>query len=308
MINKFFTKIFKSNVNLALFAAILGASIVNLSPIFVRLSEVGPTTTAFYRFFFALPLLWGWMVFDGATNSLSRVPRGFKEFSLLIAAGIFLALDITFWYMAMLHTTIVNAVLLNNFCTVLVAIGAWYFFKDPMSWKLILAIFLAMLGSGLLVGTKIELGLETLRGDIYGLISAVFFAGFLLIVKHLRSHFSTPTIMMWGGFSSLYVLAFVAYFMGETLIPQTTHGWMILIVLGVAVHVCGQGLMNYAMAHIPVTFSSITTFIGPVIAALLGFFYFKEELSLPQFAGMVIILAGIVLSRHAQQKPKPHAP
>jgi hypothetical protein len=43
---------------LALVALIAGAVGIACSPIFVRLSELGPTATAFWRL--ALPILWLW--------------------------------------------------------------------------------------------------------------------------------------------------------------------------------------------------------------------------------------------------------
>ena len=44
-------------MNPALGALLVGASCIALSPIFVRLSEVGPTATAFWRVAFAVPFL-----------------------------------------------------------------------------------------------------------------------------------------------------------------------------------------------------------------------------------------------------------
>ena len=48
---------------LALPALLLGAAGAGLSPIFMRLSELPPTSSAFYRVFLALPplLLWQWV-------------------------------------------------------------------------------------------------------------------------------------------------------------------------------------------------------------------------------------------------------
>ena len=46
---------------LSLFILVLGAGLVALSPIFVRLSELGPTATAFHRAFLALPILFLWL-------------------------------------------------------------------------------------------------------------------------------------------------------------------------------------------------------------------------------------------------------
>jgi hypothetical protein len=43
---------------------IAGAIAVSFSGIFVRLSEVGPSATGFFRFLLALPFLWMWMRLD----------------------------------------------------------------------------------------------------------------------------------------------------------------------------------------------------------------------------------------------------
>ena len=45
-------------MNPAVAALILGATCIALSPIFVRVSEAGPTATAFWRVALAVPVLW----------------------------------------------------------------------------------------------------------------------------------------------------------------------------------------------------------------------------------------------------------
>ena len=44
-------------MNPAVAALLFGASFIALSPIFVRLSEAGPTATAFWRVALAVPVL-----------------------------------------------------------------------------------------------------------------------------------------------------------------------------------------------------------------------------------------------------------
>src|SRR5450631_2891287 len=46
---------------LALPALLAGGIAIGFSPIFVRLSQLGPIATGFYRLLLALPLLWLWM-------------------------------------------------------------------------------------------------------------------------------------------------------------------------------------------------------------------------------------------------------
>ncbi len=51
----------------------LGAVGIGFAPIFVRLSEIGPVATAFYRLLFAVPILWIWAQVD-SRNALPPVP------------------------------------------------------------------------------------------------------------------------------------------------------------------------------------------------------------------------------------------
>jgi len=297
MLRSFFYNVFKQTPALAVISAIIGAATLGLSPIFVRSSEVGPIATAFFRFFFAMPLLWTWMIFDNVKSSVPKTPRTGKDYFLLIAAGIFLAIDITLWHLAMVHTTIVNASLLNSLTSIFVAISAWLLFGERMSIFVAAGICLALSGTVILVGHNLAFDNSHLYGDALAISSAVFFTVFILIVKHLRSHFTTPTILAWSGIASLYVLAFTAYFLAEQLIPETSYGWFIVIGLAVIVHVGGQGLMSYSMAHVTATFSALSTLIGPVVAAVLGWLFFQETLNTIQIFGCGLVMAGIVVSR-----------
>ena len=44
----------------ALAALFAGAIAIGASPLFVKVSEAGPVSTAFWRVFLALPFLWAW--------------------------------------------------------------------------------------------------------------------------------------------------------------------------------------------------------------------------------------------------------
>ena len=67
-------------MNPALGALLLGATCIALSPIFVRLSEAGPTATAFWRVALAVPALWALLLFQ--KRSSARTP-----WLLLLAGG-----------------------------------------------------------------------------------------------------------------------------------------------------------------------------------------------------------------------------
>jgi hypothetical protein len=75
------------------FAALLfGATCIALSPIFVRIAEVGPTASAFWRVALAAPLLWplAWMAPRGAGAPI--------RWQLRLAASFSIAGDLAFWH------------------------------------------------------------------------------------------------------------------------------------------------------------------------------------------------------------------
>ena len=99
------------------------------------------------------------------------------------------------------------------------------------------------------------------------------------------------------GTRTLVVLLPVALLRGESLLPHTLHGVLMLLALALVSHVGGQGLIAYALAKLPAALSSITLLVQPVIATVLGGWLFHEYLSLTEFAGGAIILIGIVTAR-----------
>ena len=61
-----------SAAKLGLLALIIGAVGIAFAPIFVRLSELGPSATGFHRMFLALPVLWLWAGVDSRRGVVSQ--------------------------------------------------------------------------------------------------------------------------------------------------------------------------------------------------------------------------------------------
>jgi drug/metabolite transporter (DMT)-like permease len=285
---------------LSIIAAFAGAGLINLAPLFVRFSEVGPITTAFYRFFFALPIIGTLMIFDHLQSKEPRLPRSGGEYAILMLGGALLALDIIFWHLSIIKTTVMNSALLSNMTPVIVAFASWFFFREKITLPLVLGIALALFGSFILVGGDFEFQNEHLEGDLYGICSAVLYGSFIVCVKELRRIFSPATIMFWVTLSGMYVLALSAIFMNEVLLPQTLEGWGILVGLALTVHILGAWLLTYSMGLLSATFSSLANLMGPGVAALIGWFVFHEALTFWQGLGAIIVLAGILLSRQVR--------
>jgi drug/metabolite transporter (DMT)-like permease len=283
---------------LALVQLALAVLTISLTPILFRLSEINPTATAFYRTTLALPLVALW-----AAIERRRTPRG-GDFNirrgdgvLLAAAGLLFAGNIVNYAWAVHLTSVANASLLSNSSPIFVSLGSFLVFRERFSRGFIAAMLAAIVGLVILAGDKFALASEHFFGDGLGLISALFFAAYLVIVGRLRLRLGSATIMLWTGIFTALALLAAALATGQSFLPATWRGWAVLVALAVLSYTLGQGLLTVALARLSATFSAVALLCLPVSAALLGWALLGEALSLNQAIGGVIILTSILVAR-----------
>ena len=293
----------RSHASLALIALVVSAVAIGASPIFVRLADVGPFASAFWRIALALPVLGAWVMWEEKQTREKPALKGWEAWKPMIPAGIFFAADLTFWHLSITHTTVANATLFANFSPVVVTLGAWLFLKEPISRAFALGLALAMTGSVLLVGSSYEVNPTFIRGDIFGMITALFFGSYVLSVRAIRHRVSVAAIMFRSGCITVVALLIVALLMKDPLMPQSTAGWSALIAMALISHVGGQGLLAYALGHVTATMSSLVILIEPLAAALLGWLILSENITWLQGAGALVIMAGIMVARRKMKDP-----
>ena len=281
-------------MNPALGALLVGAACIALSPIFVRLSEAGPTATAFWRVALAVPVLW--ILFFLRTKAKSQRYAG--KWPLLLAAGLAFAGDLGFWHASVQLTSVAISTLLANLAAIFVTLAAWVFLRQKPTGLFLAGLGAALLGVGLLVHTSLAFSATGLAGDALGVVTAMFYAGYLLAVKGLRDRGETTLYLMavTSTITALFLFP-AALATGETMLPASAFGWWILIGLALISHAAGQGLIAYALAHLPAAFSSVSLLSQPVMAALLAWVLLSEGLMPLQILGGLIVLAGIYLAR-----------
>jgi drug/metabolite transporter (DMT)-like permease len=260
------------------------------------LSETGPTATAFFRILFALPLLWLWAAWDRRSNPVSRRPTRRKDFLMLALAGLLFTGDLSIWHWSLQFTSVTNSTLLTNITPIFVTVGAWWLFGDRITPGFLMGMALAIGGGAMLVGSSVSLGSRHLLGDALSLVAAVFYAGYLLALKHLRRSFSTATIMAWSSLASGTGFGLVAWLSGDRMWATTTGGWLVLLALALISHVGGQALIAYGFGHLPASFSSVSLLWQPVVAAAVAWLVLGEPLGWLQGFGAAVVLSGIALA------------
>jgi drug/metabolite transporter (DMT)-like permease len=170
---------FSPRMGIAVAALVGGALAMAVSPLFVRLADVGPYASAFWRVGLALPILWVWAASEGAAGSVGAALR----LPAVWLAGALFAGDLFFWHLAIMKTTIANATFLATMAPVWVVLGSWVLIGEKVERRVIAGLALCLLGGVVLIGGSFTLAPERLLGDLFGVATSLFFGLYFLAVR-----------------------------------------------------------------------------------------------------------------------------
>jgi len=238
----------RSQPRVALAALIAGAIAIGSSPILIRISELQPTATAFWRVALATPIFflmsrWG----DPSEGMQNFSVRGanWRDLAGPIIAGVFLAVDLMCLHCSVRYTTVVNSILFLNLAPLFVAMLAWLLYREQVGAGFLGGMAISIVGMAALVGKNELAGSQALLGDVLGVGAGAFYGGYLFAVARCRQRLSTASIMTWSAGSCAVVLLIATLLVHENLLCKTLNGVLVLAGLAVITHAGGQGLIAY---------------------------------------------------------------
>jgi len=288
-------------------ALCLGAAAMGISPIFVRFAaaDVGPFASAFWRVALALPVLYAWMRFEEA-----RAPAGAPRRSYtrsIVLAGFAFTGDLFFWHLSILNTTVANATFFATTAPVFVILVSWLVLRQRIALATVVGLLFCLLGGGALIGQSLQVDPSRIRGDLYGIGTALFFGLYFLAVGRAREESGAARVTFEASVITaalLLAVALVAAWVADHgIVPRTPQGIAALTAMALISHAGGQGLLAVALGRLPPIFSSLVIFLEAVAAAVFGWLILNEVLTLVQALGGAFILAGIWVARPRRAAP-----
>ena len=286
----------------ALAVLVVSAAVLGLAPILVRLADAGPAAAAFWRLAFAVPLL---LVLTARPRSLGGDGEGTgRPTKWMALAALFFVLDLSFWHYGIAFTSVANATVLTNLTPVVVTLVAWALFRERPRALFVLALALALGGAfAMSAGADGRQGSNPRLGDAFAAVTALWYAGYFLVVKHARSTATAGRVMLWSTALGAPLLLGVSLALGEQLLPGSAAGWAACAGLGL-MHVIGQGGVAWSLGRLPAALTAVTVLIQPVVAALLGWLLFAETMTAIQLLGGAALLGGVLLAQWSSLKKK----
>jgi drug/metabolite transporter (DMT)-like permease len=285
------------------FAALLGAAFcMSISPSLVRFADVGPLSSAFWRVFLALPILWLWMRADEKDNATGKKTGSWSLPVLL--SGLFFAGDLLLWHLAIMKTTIANATFFATMAPLWVVIFGWLVLKQRAGSSTLGGLGLCLVGGSALIYRSMSLNAAHSLGDVLGIGTGVFFGLYFLAVGAARKETGAARVTFEMSIITVVILLIAALVVEGNILPHSAKGWLVLFALAFISHSGGQGLLAVALGRLPTVFSSLVIFIEAVGAAGFAWVLQNEPVSLIQAVGGAIILAGIWVARpRAEERP-----
>ncbi len=279
------------SANARAYAAMIIANVaLAFGPWLVRLADVSSLASAFWRLALAAPLLF--LLTKIVRQPVPRLKRGM--FGIIAIGGLCFAADLGSWHIGIHHTKLANATLFGNVASFLVAGWVLISTRSLPDRAHTAALALAVLGTLLLLGRSYQLDRSNLTGDLLCILAGVLYTGYLLAMARARGLLEPMPVLLISTIAGMGPLLLFALLDGGPFWPDD---WGPLIFLALGSQVVGQGLMIYAMGHLPPMVIGLGLLIQPFISAMIGAWRYDERLGLPDIIGGLAICAALVLVR-----------
>lgn len=279
----------RKNETKYVFLALLAVSMLASSGIFVRYSLLPPVNTGFWRCVFALPFL-----FFLARKDLHTLKK--KDILIIFIAGIFFALDLLLYNLAMVRTSMANTNLLSNLTAFVIVPASYFIFKEKIPKGFFLGAVIAVIGVIVLVLGKTTPCETNYIGDLMAFGASFFYGIYILISYRSRDRFSSSAILFVVSIGMIFTLGVGACLIeGGIEVPNSMQKLLPILGLTLTVQIGGHNLLSHCQGHLRVNLSSVIQLCQPAIAAIYSFFFFSEALSLMEISGIVLVVCGVYL-------------
>jgi len=279
----------------------IGAALISLSPVWVKLVDVSPTTSGFYRVAIGGVALTLYLVLTGKRMQLSR-----RVWLVLLAAALFFSADLWFWHRSIQYIGPGLSTLLANFQVfIMTAFGIVVLRESPRLMQIV-AIPLALVGLALIVGLDWAALSDDYRlGVIFGLLTAVAYAGYLLSMRRARQGSQHRIPSREIAIISLVCAAMLgasAMVEGESLAIPTFTDAAWLGAYGLLSHSLGLMFIASSLPHVSTTQAGVALLLQPTLSFIWDVLFFARPMTPRELLGAIIALAAIYLGARKSSK------
>ena len=271
---------------------VISSSTFGLIPLFALPAieqGIGVDSVMFYRFGISALALGSWLCLRKHDLRVS-----FRELAALSALGLFYAMTALLLTTSYLYIPSGIATTIHFLYPVIVASTMILFFKDKISFPLIMAVGMAISGVYLLSYSG-EMGGVSLKGLLLVLTTVVTYAIYIVGVNKSAVHrMDGLKLTFYVLFVGALVFGLNLWVKGESLdlIPNVPTG-IYLVLLALIPTLVSDFTLILSVQQVGSTTTAILGCMEPLTAVVMGVLLLNERLGVWQLAGMFIILLAV---------------
>ena len=204
-----------------------------------------------------------------------------------LVGGIFLSGSYVAYMYSMTETTVANVVFIISTQTIFLPVLAYFFLKEKISPRGLVAIVLAMIGVILMIGDSIGTG--SLYGNIAALAIPINFSILILIIRKYPKVDMIPAIFYAGLFSCIYGLIFL-----ESVYISPRDIWLSFL-LGVPQLAFGFIFITIGSRTTPAVMVGLLMLMETIFAPIWVWLFFSEIPPTSVLIGGLIIISAVVM-------------
>ena len=208
-------------------------------------------------------------------------------------------------------TKLANVAFITGFYVILVPVlGLFVAHRYPLiTW---LGGLLALFGLALLSDFTGEFSLteQALKGDLYALLGALFWALHLLAITYFVARYNQFVLAFYQFVFCAVISAAYSLSFEERVIPVESSGYVWALVNGIIVVGIAYTLQVIALKQAKPFVAAVIFSLESVFGALVGYWLFDEVLGLYGLVGALLMLLGCILSQWPEkekEKSYPHS-
>jgi len=259
------------------------------SAVAIKAVSVTGLVTAFYRLWFAIPLLWLIPLLQPSVRE--RLTS--RWLGACLVGGTLFFLHQALFFTSLKLTTVANVTLIGALQPAVVLLAAGPLFNERPTLASVLWAAVAFGGTVLIVLGARASAAWSLYGDALAFANLFAFCGYFLASKYFRR--DVPALEYVIGMTTVagvWMLA-AAVATGQDLAAPHGWEWLMLFAIAALPGTLGHFLTNWAHAHATALSISMILLAAPVIATLGATLVLGEHLYAMQLLGGLIVLTAI---------------
>ena len=261
-----------------------------LSGVAIKATSVSGIVTAFYRTWFAIPLLWMTML---SPKLRSGLDRNWLRASIL--GGVLFCVHQVLYFTSLKLTTVANVTIIGALQPVLVLLLAGRMFGESVTTASVLWSIVAFVGTALVVLGSSAAPTWSLLGDTIATINLFAFTAYFLASKRIRATVGAWEYVVGMTTVSGVGMLLVALATGQDLGSPRGIDWLLLLAIAIFPGSVGHALTNWAHAHVSAFVASMILLAVPVIATAGAHVFLAEPVSVLQVVGSAVVLAAVAM-------------